>query len=337
MELQVSLGSKRTNAYVLLALLALGLVFVLTVEDPVFIDYGVSFFYFLLLSASWNLLAGYAGQLSFAQMALALAGGYATAGISNSTGMSPLVSMVLAGLVTAAFGLVMGIVTLRFREIYLGLATYAFGGMFASWALAAGDITGGSRGMEVMPLFADGDNLARYALWLALGLNVAFFAAQWAILSSRWGFMAMAVRDREAVAQGLGVRTTLVKVTFFAFTAFWAGIAGGFYASYVSLVTPAMGSFTNMGLVMAMTVVGGMGSMLGPIFGTFIFRVIDYWTSGYGGEYTSLIFAALMLAAMLFARDGVIGLVARYGGKLMPKRDRWALDRPAEAPKPPVA
>ena len=304
----------------------------LFLRSPVLLDSAVTFLYFLLLAASWNLMAGYAGQMSFAHMSFAVIGGYFTAYYADLYELSPLWLMPVAGVVTALIGTVIGAVTLRFRDIFLAIATFAFAGAFQTWSIATSSVTGGMNGMPAPPLF-DVMDQTLYCVWLGLGLVVVFYALQWAILSSRWGMFARAVRDREDVARGLGVHTTLVKVAICAYVAFWAGIAGSFYGSYVGLVTPSMGLLANMGLVLAMVVVGGMGTVIGPILGTLLFRFIDFYTRGYGGEYTVLIFALLMLVMMLLARDGITGIIERITARLFGRRQRWTTHS-ASAPSP---
>jgi branched-chain amino acid transport system permease protein len=310
------------NALAYLALILVALGFATFLRDPVLLDSAVTFLYFLLLAASWNLLAGYAGQMSFAHLSFAVVGGYVTAYFADYYWISPLIVMPLAGLFTALLGLLIGAITLRFRDIFLAIATFAFAGAFQTWSIATSGITGGMNGMPAPPLFDMMDQTLA-CVWLGLGLVVVFYGLQWAILSSRWGMFARAVRDREDVARGLGVRATFVKVAICAYVAFWAGIAGSYYGGYVGLVTPSMGLLSNMGLVLAMVVVGGIGRVAGPILGTVVFRVIDYYTRGYGGEYTVLIFALLMLAMMLLARDGITGIIDRIAGRLFGRRQRW--------------
>ena len=293
--------------------------FVFTSQAPR--EAAVYFAYFLLLSASWNLLAGFTGQFSFAHMALATIGGYFSVLLNQYFGVPVAATFPLAGLLTAVVGCGLGAVTLRFRNIYLALGTFAFAGAFISWATGETDITGGDNGISANPLFPGDQTLA--FLWLGLGLIAAYFLLQWAILSSRWGYFAMAVRDREEVAEGLGVRTVRVKIVAFAYTAFWAGLAGSFYAAYVGIVTPSIGALSNMGLIFAMAVVGGIGRAFGPIAGTLVFRVIDYEVRGIGGEYTVLIFSTILLAVMLFAREGVIGLIETAFRRVVPRRARW--------------
>ena len=261
--------------------------------------------------------------MSFAHLSFAVVGGYVTAYFADEWWISPLIVMPLAGLFAALLGLIIGAITLRFRDIFLAIATFAFAGAFQSWSIATSGVTGGVNGMPAPPLF-DMMDQTQACVWLGLGLMVVFYGLQWAILSSRFGLYARAVRDREDVARGLGVPATLVKVLICSYVAFWAGIAGSYYGGYVGLVTPSMGLLSNMGLVLAMVVVGGMGRVAGPILGTVVFRVIDFYTRGYGGEYTVLIFALLMLAMMLLARDGITGIIDRIIGRVFGRTQRWS-------------
>jgi branched-chain amino acid transport system permease protein len=308
---------------------ALALAFATWVKSPVIIDAAVYFFYFLMLSASWNLLAGFSGQMSFGHVALALAGAYGAASFANVLRVPMAAAILLGAVATAIIGLCIGAITLRFRNITFALATFAFAGVFTSWLTGATDITGGDNGMSATPL-SDGDQ-GRLFVWLGLALCVAFYLLQWLILASRWGILMRAIRDREDVARGLGANATLIKVAVFTYTAFWAGLAGGFFAAYVGYVTPSLGALANMGLVLGMAVVGGMGTVIGPILGTLAFRCVDYFTSGYGGEYTVFAFAVILLFMMLFMRDGIAGLIASLVRRMRAPRTRWQTPSPRTA------
>jgi branched-chain amino acid transport system permease protein len=295
--------------------------FVLLVSDPVLQDLAAITCYWLILAGSWNLLAGFTGQMSFAHVGLAAVGAYLAVLLEFELGVGAGPAIPLAGLLTAAAGLVLGLVSTRVRGIYLALVTFAFGGAFVVWARGADTITGGNRGHTAEFLFSGID--ARPFLWVGLALVGGYFVLQSLLLDSRFGLAAMAVRDREEVAEGLGIRTRWVKIGIFTYTAFWAGIAGAFYAGYVGIVAPSIGELLNMALVVAMVVVGGMGSRLGPIFGVILLQVIDYKVRGYGSEYTQLIFGALVLGIMLFARNGIVGALEALATRVRAPRGRW--------------
>ena len=141
--------------------------------------------YFLLLTASWNLLAGFTGQFSFAHAALATAGAYASIAFTDIWNVPVLATLPLAGIATGLAGALLGFLCLRVRGVYLSLATFAFSGAFLVWAAAADEITGGTRG-HTSQIFFLGASLQPYA-WLALGLVTAYFVTQALLLDTGMG------------------------------------------------------------------------------------------------------------------------------------------------------
>lgn len=294
------------------------------VTQPAYLDLAVLTAYYLLLAASWNLLAGFTGQYSFAHAALAGVGAYSAILVEESMGVSPLAALPLAGLITAAVGVVLGLFSLRVRGVYLSLVTFAFAGAFAVWATGARHVTGGANGHDAGVLYLGIDKAP--FVWLGLAIVVVYFVLQALILSSRWGLFMTAVRDREEIAAGLGVRTVRVRIGVFVYTAFWAGVAGAFYAGYIGIVSPSIGHLTEMGTIVSMTVIGGIGAPLGPIAGVLILQVTRFEVSGFGAEYTLLIFAGVTLAVMLVVPNGVVGLIESVRQRIRPPQRRWGDD-----------
>jgi len=301
----------------------------LFVTDPAVLDLAVLTGYYLLLSASWNLLAGFSGQYSFAHVSLAVVGAYASVFLTNSGHVPALWTIPLAGLATAITGVALGMVCLRTRGIYLSLITFAFAGAFVVWVTGDYTLTGGDNGL-ISTIFFQGTSRGPF-VWLAFGLVIVYFAAQSFIVRSRLGLFAMALRDDEDVAEGLGVKTRQVRVLVFGYTAFWAGVAGSLYAGYEGIVTPSMGALTEMGLVLSMVIVGGIGHRFGPIVGTVILQAIAYEVRDFGQEYTILIFSSIVVAVMLIARDGIVGLCERLLARVRPARARWSSPRLSQA------
>lgn len=289
--------------------------------SPVILDAATLFFYFLLLAASWNLLAGFCGQMSFAHVGFAVAGAYVTAWLTGAFTIPTALAVVMAACAVGVVSIAVGLLTLRFRSIVFALATFAFAGVFKSWLTGATEITGGSNGMAVAGLFGYG-----HAMWVGmagLGLCVIYFTLQALMLNSRLGVLMRAVRDRQVVAEGLGVDAVRVKLVVFTYTAFWAGLAGGFYGSYTQYVTPSIADLQNMGLVLGMAIVGGLGTVVGPIVGTVILRWIEFVTQGIGGQYTLLIFAMIVLFVMLFFREGVVPFTVALARRLWVSRRKY--------------
>ena len=260
--------------------------------------------YYLLLAGSWNLLAGFAGQYSFAHVGLATAGAYGTALLIHGLGLPGWSGFLLMPPAIALLGGGLGLVALRVRGVQLPLITFAFAGAFAVFLAAAADLTGGSMGMQ-LPKLVEGFDRSPYLILGGL-LLAFFFIVQNLVIDGRLGLFMQAIRDNEDVAQGMGVNIFGVKIAAFMITAAIAGLAGAFYANYVGVLAPSMLSMGEMGFVIAMAVIGGLGHRYGPLIGVAIIKIIEFFVRGFGAEYTLVIITAIALLVVLFFRDGVI-------------------------------
>lgn len=274
--------------------------------------------YYLLLAGSWNLLAGFGGQYSFAHVGLATAGAYSTAVLIHAFGLPGWSGFILMPPVIALLGGGLGLVALRVRGVQLPLITFAFAGAFAVFLAAAADLTGGSMGMQ-LPKLVEGFDRSPY-LVIAGFLVALLFLVQNLVIDGRIGLFMQSIRDNEDVAHGMGVNIFGVKITAFMITAAIAGLAGTFYANYVGVLAPSMLSMGEMGFVVAMVVIGGLGHRYGPLVGVAIIRTIEYFVRGFGAEYTLVIITGIALLVVLFFREGVIA----YARSLLPRNTtRW--------------
>lgn len=289
---------------------------------PVLADLFILSAYYLLLAGSWNLLAGFAGQYSFAHIGLAAFGAYGTAALVNHAGLPGWSAFVAMPLAAAVLGAGLGLVALRVRGVQLPLITFAFAGAFGVFLAAAAGITGGSMGMQLPKLFPGFDR-SPYLI-LAGALLAVYFLVQNLVLDGRLGLLMQAVRDNEDVARGMGVNIFAVKVAAFVLTSAMAGLAGAFYANYVGVLAPSMLSMAEMGFVVAMVVIGGLGHRYGALVGVAIIRTIEHFVRGFGAEYTLLIITGLALVVVLLFREGVIRAAAALLRRLFGARERWA-------------
>jgi branched-chain amino acid transport system permease protein len=289
---------------------------------PVLADLFILSAYYLLLAGSWNLLAGFAGQYSFAHIGLAAFGAYGTAALVNHAGLPGWSAFVAMPLAAAVLGAGLGLVALRVRGVQLPLITFAFAGAFGVFLAAAAGITGGSMGMQLPKLFPGFDR-SPYLI-LAGSLLAVYFLIQNLVLDGRLGLLMQAVRDNEDVARGMGVNIFAVKVAAFVLTSAMAGLAGAFYANYVGVLAPSMLSMAEMGFVVAMVVIGGLGHRYGALVGVAIIRTIEHFVRGFGAEYTLLIITGLALVVVLLFREGVVRAAAALLNRLFGARERWA-------------
>lgn len=310
--------TKLTHHLVPLAFVAAGFGLSLIGLRPVLADLLILSVYYLLLAGSWNLLAGFAGQYSFAHIGLATAGAYGSAALVIGAGLSGWVTLAIMPVAVALLGGGLGLVALRVRGVQLPLITFAFAGAFAVFLAAASDITNGSMGLQLPKLVPGFDR----SLYLILGGVLAglFFVVQNRVIDGRLGLLMQAIRDNEDIAHGMGVSLFRVKIAAFMITAAIAGLAGCFYANYVGVLAPSMLSMSEMGYVVAMAVIGGLGHRYGPLIGVVIIRSIEYFVRGFGAEYTLVIITGIALLVVLCFREGVLAYLSR----LMPRKaTRW--------------
>lgn len=264
-------------------------------------------FYYAILAASWALLVGYVGRISFAQTAMAGLGGYASALGVQHLGLPPVIGLMLGVLVAGALGFAIGWLTLRLHGAYLGLTTIAFAEILRITATAEYGLTEGSRGLQVAPLLPDGSRTDYYYLFLAI--TVACLALMGWLLRSRLGLFFRSIREDEDGAASLGVNVTLWKMVAFAISSAFAGLAGGLYGQFVLLITPSMMSLQEMGIVLAMAVIGGFHNVLYAALGGVGLQVLLEALRELG-EWRLVVFGLVTLLVLRLMPNGIFGTAA---------------------------
>ena len=264
-------------------------------------------FYYTILAASWNLLAGFTGQFSLAHQAFAAIGAY-TSGLLIRYFAVPIWFGIGSGILVAAlFGYALGRMVLSMRAIYLAIATWAFAETIHILLAAAYPITRGELGLDVPPLFRNLDPVAYYYLFAALAF--ASVLAMYAMVRSPLGQFMRAIKDDELRAESLGVDTTRVKILVFTVSSAFAGLAGAFYAHYVVVLSPQLADFNEMAKLIIMVVLGGLGSVAGPIIGATPVQVLLTWLQKYG-EWDMVIFAVVVIVLMRTHAGGINAFAA---------------------------
>jgi branched-chain amino acid transport system permease protein len=262
--------------------------------------------YYAILACSWNLLAGYTGRFSLAQQSFAAIGAYTTGLLIFYYGVPIWVGIVAATLVATAVGLVMGVLVLRMQAGYLALATWSLAATFQIVLTASFELTRGQLGLPVPSLLGHLNTVAYY--WIFLALAAACTLLMYIMVSSPIGQLMRAIKDDELRAATLGVDTTRWKIVVFAVTSLFSGLAGAFYAHYVLVISPAIADFNEMGKVIAMVIVGGLGSFAGPIVGAVIVQVAFTFFQQYGA-WSVIGYALVVIVVMRVYRAGVVGLL----------------------------
>jgi branched-chain amino acid transport system permease protein len=264
----------------------------------------VAYFY-ALLASSWALLAGYAGQFSFGHMAFMAIGGYTTGLLGRYLSASPVMGIIVGTLLAGVTGLVIGLLVLRFKAAYLALFTIAFSEILRMILNGESDITRGDQGLSVAPLYGE-DIISRvpyYYTMLAV-LVVCMLLMYW-LANSRVGLFLRAIREDEEAAASRGVDVVRYKIITFVVTSMIAGVAGAFFAHYITLLTPNIMIIPQMGLVIAMAIVGGVESLMAAAVGGILIQV-GLEVLRQFGDWRLVIFGALLILTLRFARNGLI-------------------------------
>jgi branched-chain amino acid transport system permease protein len=266
-----------------------------------------------IVAIGLNLLSGYTNQLSFGHAGFLAVGAYAAALLAVHAPSVPVpVALLVAGIVTAVVGVMLGVPCLRLEGLYLTMATLAFGFVVAEAILNLDGLTHGADGLRVpaatMGSWRLGSDPARYYLTVAVAVVMATLALN--IARTRTGRALLAIRESEVAAQASGVNVAAYKTIAFAVSAFYTGVAGGLFAFVVGFLSPdAFDVFLSVDFV-TMVIVGGLGSVPGSIVGAAVVTLLHDWLAGFQ-NYRPLIFGAVLVAVMLFMPGGLARLPAR--------------------------
>ena len=228
-------------------------------------------FFYAILASSWSLLAGTAGQFSFAHMALMAIGAYTSGLLGRDLGTSPLTGILLGTLLAGIVGLVIGLLCLRLRGAYLALFTIAFSEILRIVLLTEFKYTEGSNGLELAPLYAGITAQAEY--YITLGLLLGTIALMYWLINSRFGLFIRAMREDEDAAAAMGVNVVRYKILVFVITSMVVGLAGGVFYHQVGIITPNTMELLQMSLIVAMAVIGSMENLFGAAVGAIVSRI----------------------------------------------------------------
>jgi branched-chain amino acid transport system permease protein len=270
-------------------------------------------FYYVVLAAGWNILAGYTGQFSLAHHTFAGIGAY-TSALLVLYAHVPIVVGIAAGVaLAAAVGYLLGTLCLRMRAIYLALATWAFAESIRLLVSVEYQITRGDLGLRAPLLFATPRPTPYYYLFLGLAL-VAILAA-WQIVHSRAGSYMRAIRDDEEAAAVMGVETFKWKRVAFVVSAVFAAVAGGFEGHYIGLLSPTPMKFNEMAMIVIMVIVGGLRTFPGPVIGAIFIEILSELLRGWG-EIRMVLFALLVIVVARAYPAGLVGILSAAGRRL---------------------
>jgi len=259
---------------------------------------------YAMLAASWDLLAGYSGQINFGQALFFGAGAYTSALLVTKLGLPPLATVWVGAAFGAVVGAATGLLSLRLRGSYLSLATLALPLIATGLLFAFPRISGGELGISPLPRITGG-SLGDYYV-AAVAMLVTVFGL-WMLADSRFGLVLHAIRDDETAARASGINTPRYKLIAFAVSGLAAGFAGALYAHVVRVAGPSTLDVALSFQVVIWGVFGGVASIYGPVAAVFILFPLTEWLGSGGtfGELRLLIFAVIVLVVLLVVPRGL--------------------------------
>ncbi len=300
-------------------ILILPLVFQSTYSRHILVASGI----FILLSLGLNLILGYIGQTPFGYPLFFGLGAYTTALGSTLLGTTFWHGLIAAPIVAGIFGFLIGYPCLRLRGPYFAIVTFAFAEIFYlilnNWV----SLTRGSMGLPGIPSpkvvipgvidFTFNQEIRWY--YLVVALCVLYLVVNRALLRSYVGEAWLAIRENEDLAEAVGIHTFKWKMIAFVIGAMMGGMAGCVYAHYFNIVSPDLVGFYYVTTTFAMVIIGGSGTLLGPVLGAILFTVVPEYLRA-AKDMRLVIFGIIMLLGIIFMPRGINGVVYDI-------RDRW--------------
>jgi branched-chain amino acid transport system permease protein len=287
--------------------------------------------YWILISGL-NLVVGYAGQIAIGWVALLTLGAYTTAVLTAGTAtpaLQPYVALLASAAVGAVSGVIVGLPALRLRTFYFAMTTLGFATIVTQIALAWKDVTGGGIGTPgpVFPFpFAPGWGF--YYFCLILAALCTWMTAN--IAASRFGRSLIAIRDAEVAAEASGVGKPALLLTVFVLSGALAGVAGGLFSSLQSYITPDAFNFDLSVLFFIAILIGGRGSILGPLLGTILLTVLPEIAAPLVA-WSTFLYAALLLLIVLLIPGGIADMMD-YRNRRPLQQHREIVPRPELLP-----
>lgn len=326
----------------ILFLLVAALVLPLVLTNNYHLGIATRILMYMILASAVNVMNGYSGQFAIGHAGFLCVGAYTAAILMTRAGMNFFLVLPLAGMVTALFGLLVSFPIGKLSGIYLGFVTLGFSEIVRIVCLNWTPVTGGPMGIKAI----QGPSLFGFSLQSPKGYYYIIFVmlvlmvfCTAKILKSRTGRAWISIRENEAAAASLGIQTARYKTMNIMYATFWEGCAGAFMATYYHFVDSSMFVTDESFNILSMAIVGGMGTLAGPIVGAVVINIITE-AFRFLSEYRMVIYALLIIAMMWLRPQGIAGssdsvLVSSKAGKGR-KRRRTGRPKPVQEEAAPI-
>jgi branched-chain amino acid transport system permease protein len=299
-----------------LALVMLALPLLLT--SAFALDVLIRVLLFAFIGVAWNLMGGYAKQLSLGHAAFFGLGAYTSSILLIDYDVSPWIGMIAGGFVAMAASLPIGALCFRLRGPYFAIATIATAQVLRLLFLKFRDFAWGAEGTTMpnlgsAPLMMQFEGKAPY-YYVALGLLALGLLITWLIERSYIGYYLVAIGEDEDAAEAVGVNAPRVKRNIYLISAFLTALAGTFYVQYIYFIDPDTAFSFNVSVEAALvSIVGGIGTLWGPVLGTVLLEsssaLLQSWLGGARGGLQLTVYSLILMAVILWRPNGLIGLV----------------------------
>ena len=299
------------------ALMVIMLALPLVASDPFVIDIFIRVLLFSFIGVAWNLMGGYAKQLSLVHAAYFGLGAYTSTILQIRFGVSPWIGMPAGGVVAMLASLPIGALCFRLRGPYFAIATIATAQVLMLLFLKFRDFAWGAEGTTLpnlgnAPLMMQFGAKAAY-YYIALALLALGLAITYRIERSRMGFYLVAVGEDEDAAEAIGVDALQIKRNIYLVSAFLTALSGTFYVQYIYFIDPNTAFSFNISVEAALvSIVGGIGTLWGPVVGTVLLEatsaLLQSWLGSSGGIQLT-IYSLILIAVILWRPSGLLGAV----------------------------
>ena len=256
----------------------------------------------IILASSLNLATGYLGQLTLGHAGFMSVGAYVSALCSIHLELPFIATLLMGAIIAAIIGVIIGIPTLRLKGDYLCIITLAFNEIIRVIMVNL-SITNGSKGLVGIPR--------------STNFAIVFFSAAvtvfviYSIVKSRHGRAIISIREDETASELSGIPTTYYKILAFAISAFFAGLAGGLYAHYITVISPKVFDYNKSVEILVIVVLGGMGNWKGSIIAAIVMTILPEYLRAFS-QYRMLLYAAILIIAMILKEKNIFKTIKNY-------------------------
>ena len=324
-------GGSRNRTLLWLGVAAIALIALpLVVKSSFAIDIFIRILLFSFIGVAWNLMGGYAKQLSLGHAAFFGLGAYTSTLLEIDLGISPWIGMAAGGVVGALASVPIGALCFRLRGPYFAIATIATAQVLMLIFLKLRDFAWGAEGTTIpnlgnAPLMMQFEAKAAY-YYVVLGLLTLGLAITYKVERSWMGYYLVAIGEDEVAAEAVGVNAPRIKRDIYLISSFLTALAGTFYVQYIYFIDPNTAFNFNISLEAALvSIVGGIGTLWGPVIGTVLLEssaaLLQSWLGSGRGGIQLTVYSLILMAVILWRPTGLIGIFAHWYARVVHRRE----------------